>query len=286
MRALQAAAAISMDAFVANLTPLDPLADHYRPQPGQQQAAEELRNWLVGSAIIDPTNARRLQDPLSIRNVAQVHGAAFAALEFSDNAAVSEINGASDNPVVDIKQGRIISCGAYHTPLLSVAAQTLSNALMHVSHTQLARVACLLKHRFTGLPQYLAAPGADSNGFAPILKVMESLVAEIGHAAAQVAVWPSVNADGAEDIQTHSAVAIKALGRVVVLAEKLCAVEMIVAAQAFEMRRAECPAPRIAELVSRIRALSPSIDRDRPLGAEIEKLAAVIAAGELVPPMS
>jgi len=281
LQAVQGATAISMEAFVANLSPLDPLADHYRPQPGQQQAAEQLRYWLQGSWINDPANARRLQDPLSIRNVAQVHGAALAALSFAREAAAAEINGASDNPVVDIPQDRIISCGAYHTPHLSIASQTLSNALMHVSHTQVARVASLLKARFSGLPQYLAAPGSDSNGFAPVLKVMEALVAEISHAAGQVAVWPSVNADGAEDIQTNAPVAIKALGVVVALAEKLCAIEMIAAAQAFELRAINDPGQRVAALVAKVRALSAFIDRDRPLGEDIERVAAAIAAAEL-----
>ena len=278
--AVQSSAAISMEAFVANTTPLNPLATTMRPQRGQSEAAEQLLALLQGSAIIDYRNARRLQDPLSIRNVVQVHGALLATIDFCHQIANDEINGASDNPVVDIEKESLISCGAYHTPLLAIAAQALSAALVQTTHTILARITKLLTARFTDLPQYLAAPGAHSNGFAPLLKVAEALVAEITQGAAPTPVWPSVNADGAEDIQTHSPTAIKALARVIDLSRQLCAIEFIVASQAFDLRALGQPAPKVCALVRWVRSHAPPLRQDRPLNDDIESLAHAIRRGE------
>jgi histidine ammonia-lyase len=279
MESIQSATALSMEAFMANLSPLDPIPVEMRPQPGQSVAAQQLLDLLQGSPILNTANARRLQDPLSIRNVSEVHGASIAALNFARDAAENEINGASDNPVVDLAQRRIISCGAYHTPLLSIAAQTLSNAFVHVATTQLSRIVKLLTERFSGLPQYLAAPGSNSNGFAPVLKIAEALVAELSHAAMPVPVWPSVNADGVEDIQTNAPTAIKALDRVVANAESLCAIELMVASQAYELRGNAESAPRIKSMFKRVREVSATLEQDRPLTKDIESVAKQVQAG-------
>ncbi len=279
MESIQSAAALSMEAFMANVMPLDPIAAEMRPQPGQSAAAQQLLDLLHGSALLNTENARRLQDPLSIRNVTEVHGAGIAALNFACDAAQSEINAASDNPVVDLAQRKIVSCGAYYTPLLSIAAQTLSNAFVHVATTQLSRIVKLLTERFSGLPQYLAAPGSDSNGFAPVLKIAEALVAELSHAAMPVPVWPSVNADGVEDIQTNAPATIKALGRAVSHAEPLCAIELIVASQAYELRGNASSAPRIKLIFDRVRQVSAKLEQDRPLTKDIESVVRQVQSG-------
>ena len=279
MQSMQASTAVTMEAFVANTTPLLPLTSAVRPQMGQQQAGEQLIALLAGSQILDHRRARRLQDPLSFRNVVQVHGAAIAVLDFCNKIATDEINGASDNPVVDIDQDQIVSCGAYHTPLLTIAAQSLSSALVQVAHTTLARISKLVSAKFTALPQYLAAPGANSNGFAPVLKIAEAVVAELTQAAAATPVWPSVNADGAEDIQTNAATAIKALERVIGFGEQLCAIELMIAAQAFELREISQPGDIIVQIVKEIRRYSDPLTQDRPLGTDITTLSEAVTAG-------
>ena len=281
LNSVQSAAALSLCGFQANLSPLHALASQMRPQAGQREVSKQLEALLQGSTIVDIAQARRLQDPLSIRNIPQTHGAALAALNFARAAATDEINGASDNPVVDMENDRVISCGAYHTPLLAIASQALSQALVHVAHTQLSRIARLLGERFSGLPQFLASPGdnatAASNGFAPVLKVAESLVARISHQAAPVAVWPSVNAEGAEDIQTNALTAIQGLDAVIDNARLLCAIELMVGAQALDLRwqldNRYVAGPGIVTIHQMVREVSPMLRDDRSLSREIESVA-------------
>ena len=69
------AIALSFEAFRANLSILDARVLEARPARGQVQVGATLRARLQGSALLESGAARRVQDPLSLRVVPQVHGA-------------------------------------------------------------------------------------------------------------------------------------------------------------------------------------------------------------------
>jgi len=69
------AVALTLEGFRANLSAFDRDLLALRPQSGQMQAAEDILACLEGSTLKETGAARRLQDPLSIRNIPQVHGA-------------------------------------------------------------------------------------------------------------------------------------------------------------------------------------------------------------------
>ena len=64
-QAAQSSAALSLEAFRANLSALDERALSLRSLPGQMESARDLRARLTGSALFDTNQARRIQDPLS-----------------------------------------------------------------------------------------------------------------------------------------------------------------------------------------------------------------------------
>lgn len=272
--AVQSAAALTMEAFRANLSPLDARVLALRPQPGQAECATGLLARLEGSALHGEGAARRLQDPLSIRNIVQVHGALYAALAFLDEAVQAEINGASDNPVALVEDGVIVSAGAYHTPHLTNAIETVNRGFVHVCMMQLARLSKMMAERYTGLPTFLAAPGSHSNGFAPVMKTAEAVVSELAHAAQPVSIWPSINADGVEDSMTATPTAARALSSIVECTSYLTAIELLVAAQAIDLRgNLNELSPVMRDLHHHVRNLSAMLEGDRPLGDDIEAMA-------------
>ncbi len=279
LEAVQAATTLTMEAMRANLTPLEPIASELHPQHLQAETALQLLDGLSGSALLNAAQAKRLQDPLSIRNAVHVHAAAFSALEAMKTVATTEINSVTDNPVVDLANGRLLSCGTYYTAHLTLAAQTMSQALVHVATAQLARMSKLLSARFSGLPQFLASVGADSNGFAPVLKIAEALLGRIQHDAAAVMVWPSINAEGVEDIQSHAPLAIQSLGHVIDQARQLCAIELIMGAQAIDMLTGVQKAPPVLRLVDQIREYSGFIESDRSITDDINLISSAIRRG-------
>lgn len=265
--------ALSLLGFGANVTPMAEAVIALKPHAGDVATARRLLDLLEGEAIRDPARARRLQDPVSLRNAPQILGAARDALDYAQNTVGVELNAAGDNPAVLPETGDILSTGNYLTPHLTLACETLARALAGVAVASVGRLAKLCTERISGLPQYLADPDVGTNGFAPLMKLSESLLAGIQHAAQPLALWPSVNADGVEDCLTNAVQAARNLDRVVDLSLKLTALEALGAAQACDLRGVS-PSGPLTGLYGDIRAISPRIRDSRPLGAEIESLAA------------
>jgi hypothetical protein len=81
MDSLDVAGALDNGGFAANLSVLHPAVARVRPYAGLVRSLERLRDLLAGSYLWDDGAARNLQDPLTFRNLAHVHGAARDALD-------------------------------------------------------------------------------------------------------------------------------------------------------------------------------------------------------------
>jgi histidine ammonia-lyase len=276
----QQAAALSLEAFRANLTPLDARASAARAQPGQAEAAEGLLTLLEGSLLREAGQARRLQDPLSLRCIAPVHGALLTTLAQAEAALEPELNGAADNPLVDVASGVLISTGNFHTPLLGIALDSLAMALAHWAGLCQSRCGKLLSSRFSGLPDNLTPYDSGRSGFAPLMKTAEALVAEIQHLALPANTAPRWGADGVEDDLTNTPLSAKKLSEALARARLLLAIELMLGAQALELAAPARVAPAVERIHGAVRALVPPLDDDRPLGAEVELLAQALTTGD------
>ena len=277
------AAALAMEGFRANVSPLDARMAAIRPQPGQAAAAAALRGLLDGGSLLEPGAARRLQDPISLRCVAQVHGALAAALAFAAAAVDAEINGESTNPAVLAGDGEILSTGNFHAPLLALSLDTLAQALAQVAALSVARMSKQLSERLSGLPANLSRHGPTRSGFAPLHKPAEALLGEIRHFAMPLPGGPSLSAEGIEDHMTHAPQAAGKLAEVVRRLRRVLAIELIVAAQAIELRGVDRLGAGTAKVHRAIRDVVAPLDDDRPHGLDIERLdAELLANGRLL----
>jgi histidine ammonia-lyase len=283
LAAAQVAAALSMEALRANLSPIDPRVTAARSAPGQAWSAEGLRGMLAGGALTRPGAARRLQDPLSFRCVSQIHGTLRFALDQLAAALAPELSGSADNPVVLADDEQILSSGNFHVPALALALDAVAIALAQVAAPAAERPARLRAERVSGLPSSLVSGDLTRSGVAPLSKTAQALVLEIRHAAAPLSVLSAVGADGIEDDSTGAAQAafrvVDQLGRL----RRLIAVELLVAAQALELREPVVLGAGTEAAYLCVRELVSALDEDRPLGVDVERLAdAALARGELV----
>jgi histidine ammonia-lyase len=283
LRAAQVAAALSMEGFRANLTPLDPRVVSARPAPGQAWAADGLRALLASGSLATPGAARRLQDPLSFRCVSQVHGALHSVLELLASALAPELEGAADNPLVLAEDGEILSNGNFHVPALSLSLDAVAIGLSQVAAIVSERTARLRAERLSGLPVNLTRGGASSSGLAALQKTAQALSVEIRHLAAPVAIHPSSGADGVEDDSTSAVQAALRVREQLERFELLVAVELVCAAQAVELAAPRRLGAGTGAAQSVIRSVVEPLEEDRPLGPEVERLAArALRGGELL----
>ena len=285
--AAQISAALSMEGFRANLSPLDARAVAARPAPGQAWSAEGFRALLAGGALMDvgPTRpARRLQDPLSFRCAAQLHGSLRTTLGWLADALVPELTGAADNPLVLVDDQEIISTGNFQVSALSLALDAVALAVAQVAHGIAERVARLTEPRLSALPRGLLDADLDGgqtrSGVAPISKTAHALVIEIRQLAAPLSIGPVITADGVEDDSTAAAQAALRLGEQLGRLALLVAVELLVGAQAVDVA-ADIGRLGAGTAVAHraVRELVAPLGEDRPLGIEIERLAGRLVRG-------
>lgn len=286
---LAAAMALSLEGFRGNPSPFDARLQALRPAPGQQAAAEHLRALLDGSLLNQPKGAaggpRRVQDPLSFRCFASVQGAALFAIEQAELTLSRELGGAGDNPAVLIDDGVMISGGNFDVTALALAFEMLGQALAQCAILATARIAKLQSTALSELPRFLTRHGATHAGLAVTQKTAASLEAEIRHLALPVSLAIAPTADGVEDFATLAPRAVAKAGEIAGKLALIAAVELLNAGQAIDLRRLETGGPAhlgagAERAYARLRAQSAMIDEDRPLGVEIEAVAAALQNGE------
>jgi len=275
----QSAAALSLEGFQANLSPFRADVLALGLQTGAEEAGRDLLNRMKGSALFDASNARRLQDPLSFRNIAQVHGSLFAALDVLENCVTQEMNGASDSPVLVGEGEDIVSTGNFLNPYLSVALVGTNHAMVQLAAQITARVSRLLSARFTDLTNGLNDAAAGNAGLGPVSKVSEALFAEIAQLSSPPPVYPSSSADGVEDTINFAAPSALNLRHITSKMASLIAIELVVAVQAVELRNDVKKLPSsLREVADTVRGIVAKFVEDRPLGAELDALSKEICA--------
>ncbi|GAC1341871.1 MAG: histidine ammonia-lyase [Acetobacteraceae bacterium] len=277
-----AAAALSLEGFRGSLAPFDPRAALLRPAPGQAATAARLLTLLDGGDLARTSAARRLQDPLSFRVLASVHGAAAQALQTARDMVELELNSSDDNPAILPDSPAALPTANFDPTALALAFESLGQALLRVAAAAAGRLLRLMSPAVNDLPRFLAAPG--QNGFATVQKTVAALLAEMQHVAAPMPVVVLPVADSVEDYAT---MALSIVVKTAVLVAKLrliTAAELMVAAQACDLRTGDPHAPvrlgaGTGAIHAAVRAAIPPLDQDRRPGPDIEALAAMVRDG-------
>ena len=277
------AAALTFEGFRANLSPLDPRVQSARPARGQMLVATRLSELLDGSALWQPGVARRVQDPLSLRCVTQVHGAALASLHIARDDVEIELNGAADSPLVIAADAQMLSNGNFHIPALAVAFDGLRLALAHVATMCVARCQRSYSPAFTDLPLQLTTLGPDHSGFATIQKTLTALLNDVRHLANPASLDSVPVSEAVEDHAPMAANVVARTAAMVPLLRYLAGIELMTAAQAVDLRKVDRSTLGLgaAAAYDAVRTRVATLAEDRPLGPEVDAIANMIAAGGL-----
>ncbi len=158
--------ALSVDAAKASTEPLSEEIHLLRGHPGQIRVAAAMRALLDGSAIRESHREHdpRVQDPYCLRCHPQVLGAAIDLLDHAALTLTREANAATDNPLVLIDSGRIVSGGNFHAEPVAFAADIIALAMAEIGAISQRRIALLVDPALSfDLPPFLAAkPGLHS----------------------------------------------------------------------------------------------------------------------------
>jgi histidine ammonia-lyase len=236
---LDVAGALDLEAFAANLTILNQRIGEVRPYSGLRETIERLRALLVDSYLWDEGAARNLQDPLTFRCVPQVHGAGRDALHFVEGQIAIELNASQENPLIIPDEDRIVSVGNFDVLPLAAAVDFLRLTLASVLTSANERLVKLLEYPLSGLPEGLATErGLAEDSLAEFGVSSQALTAEARLLALPVSfeVASTSHAEGIEDRMTMAPLGARRLREMVELGERIATIELVVAAQAVDLR--------------------------------------------------
>jgi histidine ammonia-lyase len=277
--ALERAAALDLEAFAASLTPFDEEVRRARPYPGVAAAVDAVRTALDGSYLWADGAARNLQDPLSFRCIPQVLGALRDALSFAGAQLAVELNAAQGNPLV-VADGRIVSVGNFDALPLAQCVDLVRIALAPALTTACERTIKLLQRPQSGLPEGLALePGVADDGLAEFGISVQALTAEARLLAQPVSyeVVSTTQAEGVEDRMTMAPLAVRRLAEQLSLGRRIVAIELVVAAQAVDLRGREPLGAATAGLYESVRKLIPALEPGGVLTPDLEPVVELVA---------
>jgi histidine ammonia-lyase len=280
--AAEAAAAMSLEGALGTHAALDPRIHALRPQPGQLACAARLRELLEGSQI--PASHRddpRVQDPYSLRCAPQVLGAARDALDYVGQVIAYELGAVTDNPLLFVEDGAVLSGGNFHGQPLATALDLLAIVLAQVAGLAERRAFLLLsawEPEMHLTPFLTPQPGVQS-GLMIAQYTAAALVAEIRALAQPASIASLPTSAGMEDWNSMGATAALQAQQALELARQVVAIELLCAAQALEQHRPLRSGRGVEVAYARIRARVPPLVADRSPAPDIAALAELIEAG-------
>ncbi|MDX1583264.1 MAG: histidine ammonia-lyase, partial [Thermoanaerobaculia bacterium] len=153
-------AAMTLDGLLGTDAAFDDRIHQARPHAGQLQVARRMRELLEGSELREShRDCGQIQDAYSLRCIPQVHGAARDAISFARATMTTELNSATDNPLVFPEQDETVSGGNFHGAPVAMACDIASIALTDMASISERRIERLVNPQLSGLPGFLVEEG-------------------------------------------------------------------------------------------------------------------------------
>ncbi len=283
---------------MASTTPFRPEIHALRGLPGQIEAAETLMRLLEGSEIREAhlEGDERVQDPYCLRCQPQVTGAALGLIREAMRTLVVEANAATDNPLVLVETGEIVSGGNFHAEPVAFAADQIALAISEIGAISERRIATLVDPALNfGLPPFLTpAPGLNS-GFMIAEVTAAAIFAENKQRATPASIDSTPTSANQEDHVSMAAHGARRLHEMNANLARILGIEMLVGAQGIDLRKrgagleglkggaaaahALHTGPRLERVIGQLRAQVPMLAEDRFMADDLELSAHLIASG-------
>jgi histidine ammonia-lyase len=282
VRVADAAGAATLEALLGTPVAFNERIHRTRPQFGQLEVAEHLRDLLDGSEIRQShvSNDPRIQDAYSLRCMPQVHGAVRGALRFARETVEVETGSGTDNPLVFAGSDEVLSGGNFHGAPLGYAFDLAAIALADLASISERRIDRLVNPDLNeGLPPFLTTHPGTSSGYMIAHVTAVGLLNEMKVLAHPASVDNVPTSGGKEDHVSMGMTAALKLRRAVDACEHVLAIELMAACEALEYRRPLRSGRGVERLYARVRERVPKLLTDRSLSRDIEAMAAAIRDG-------
>jgi histidine ammonia-lyase len=240
---------------------------------------------LIGSWLCNASDdwqwpiATHVQDPLSLRMIAQVFGAVIENLLSTGHKVLAATGRSDDNPVV--VEGRVMTSGGSLPLDVTILLESSVICMAHAARNAFNRCVLLGNGRRRGLPVNLVPEGRIATGFGPIIKLAGEIFSRVLSMTNPVSAQSLVVADGMEDEAAFLPLVIERFERQMRALKRLAALEALLAAQAIDILDEE-PSGVARMLYEVVRRHADFYVVDRPLSAEVEAIEEELASDDFI----
>lgn len=272
--------AMTLEALKGTPVAFDDRIHAARPHPGQRESAARLRGFVEGSEIRESHRDRyadpRVQDAYALRCMPQVHGAIRHALNYCREILEIEINSATDNPLIFVETGEVVSGGNFHGAPVALGFDYAAIAMAELGTIVERRIERLVNPNLSNLPAFLTPHPGINSGMMIAQVAAASLVAENNVLAHPASVFTTPTSANKEDHVSMGMTAAIKLAQIVRNAGYLLAIELLCAAQGLEFLAPLKPGPKLHEVYLRVREIVPALEHDVQLSGYIEALVPLV----------
>lgn len=262
--------AMMIEGLQGSMKPFYEELHQLRPFKGNQHVAGRIRTLLQGSEILeDHIDCERVQDPYSLRCIPQVHGASRNAWLHLKELLEIELNSVTDNPVI-IDDELTISGGNFHGQPLAMALDYAALAASEIGNISDRRIYLALEGNSPGVPKLLMKDTGINSGYMILQYTSAALASENKSLCFPASADSIPTSLGQEDHVSMGSISGRKALQIIENVEKILAIELLTAAQAFEYRKPLKSGIVLDEIHQYLRTKVAFAENDRVFADDIE----------------
>ena len=274
--------AMMIEGLMGSQMPFHKSLHETRPFKGNIHVAGRISHFLKDSEIGDShKDCDKVQDPYSLRCMPQVHGSSRAAWLHLKEIVEVELNSVTDNPII-ISEDLIISGGSFHGQPLALPLDYACLAAAELGSISDRRSYLSLEGKYEGTPRLLLKDTGLNSGFMILQYTTAALASENKGLCFPASADSIPTSLGQEDHVSMGSIGGRKALRVINNLEKILAIELLCAAQAFDFRSPLKSSKTLSDVHELIRKQIDHATEDRIFSLDIEKAIEIIKNKELL----
>lgn len=282
LKQAEIAAAMSLEALMANMKPYTPLLHEVRGFKGAIRTANAINKMVSGGDLKEERLKVKIQDAYSMRSTPQIIGAAHDALMYARSQVEIELNGVGDNPIFFPDKNMTLSGANFQGSPVSLPMDMAGAAITMVSVLSERRMNRLNNPALSvGLPPFLTKGAGLMSGLMLSQYTADTLIVEqrILSAPASIMSIPAA-ADQEDFVSMGMNTAIKNF-QILDNAYGILGIEFMAAAQALDFREFKF-GNGVSKAKEIIRKYVEFLDIDRPLYSDHTEMQRLVKSCEIL----
>ncbi|MCW9065960.1 MAG: aromatic amino acid ammonia-lyase [Ignavibacteriaceae bacterium] len=282
LKQAEIAAAMSLEALLANMKPYDVRLHKLRGFSGAVRSSQAIKKCIEGSDLLTGKMKIKVQDAYSMRSTPQVIGAAHDAVAYAKSQIEIELNGVGDNPIF-IPEDKITLTGAnFQGTPVSLPMDMISAAVTMVSVLSERRMNRLNNPALSvGLPAFLTKGAGMFSGLMLSQYTADTLIVEQRILSTPASIQSIPAAADQEDFVSMGMNTALKNQQILDNAYGILGIEFMAAAQALDFREHKT-GKGVTKAKEVIRKHVEFLDVDRPLYNDHNKMKALVKSCEIL----